>query len=80
MHWFDNPSITHSLPPLYRAYAAYSRLMADRPRSIVRGGSALLSVVIALTRATSWVSGWHRSHVAPEGIGGSFVPSAMLGM
>jgi FkbM family methyltransferase len=51
MHWFDNPSITHSLPPWYRAYAWYSRLMADRPRSIVRGGSALLSVVIALTRA-----------------------------
>ena len=51
MHWFDNPSITHSLPPLYRAYAWYSRLMADRSRSIVRGGSVLLTLVIALTKA-----------------------------
>jgi FkbM family methyltransferase len=50
MHWFDNPSVTNSLPPLYRAYAWYSRLVADRSHSIVRGGSLLLSMVIALTK------------------------------
>jgi len=50
LDWFDNPGICRSLPPLYRAYAWYSRLMADRSRSIVRGGSLLLSVVITLTK------------------------------
>jgi hypothetical protein len=38
------------------------------------------ALVFALAKATSCVSGWHRSQVAPACIGPSFAPSAMLGM
>jgi len=50
MHWFDNPAICRNLPVLYRAYAWYSRLMADRAHSRVPGGSRLLSVISAATK------------------------------
>jgi FkbM family methyltransferase len=50
MHWFDASAITRSLPMPYRAYAWYSRLMANRSTGIVRGGSLLLSLLIFVVR------------------------------
>ena len=51
MHWFDASAITRSLPIPYRAYAWYSRVMANRSTGIVRGGSFLLSLLIFVTRS-----------------------------
>lgn len=51
MHWFDASAITKSLPMPFRAYAWYSRLMANRSTGIVRGGSLLLSLLIFVMRS-----------------------------
>jgi FkbM family methyltransferase len=48
--WYDERGLVRQLPWGYRAYAAYSRAVVDRPSRFVRGGLALLLLQNALVR------------------------------
>lgn len=49
-HWFDDPNITNSFPPIYHLYTAYSRLMFNSRSGFVAGGTWLLKKLGKLTR------------------------------
>jgi FkbM family methyltransferase len=48
--WFDEPGLVSQFPRRYRAYARYSRAVANRETGIVRGGSFLFSAMKRLNR------------------------------
>ena len=49
--WYDEPTVVEGLPWLYRAYALYSRRMANRSTGRVLGGSLMHRVLARVTRA-----------------------------
>ena len=56
MAWFRDPRIVRHLPPAFRLYAAYARLVGNARTSAVKGGTALHRRLAALTRRFGWAS------------------------